>query len=255
MSSCSQKVRLVLEEKKLLWTGIHMDLRKGETRTPEYMKNLNKNGVVPTLIDGDDIIIESTIIQEYLEDEFPITPLRPRNSNDIARMRLLNKNIDDSLHSAIAIISSCIAFRHQFIKSYNKAQINKLVEMIPDEKRREISKDTIFNGLESTYLPDALSKYLNLFDDFDTYLSNNEWLAGDNYSLADVSYTPYLTRFEHLNLSFMFKEKKNLYSWFLKIQQRENYKRAITNWNNANYLKLMHAKGSDAHIKIAKIIS
>ena len=36
MSSCSKKVRLVLEEKNIRWTGHHMNLRKGETRTKSY---------------------------------------------------------------------------------------------------------------------------------------------------------------------------------------------------------------------------
>ena len=255
MSSCSQKVRLALEEKQLEWVGKHLDLRKGETRTKEYINTFNENGVVPTLVYGNEIVIESTIILEYLEDEFPNVSLRPSKSNDIARMRLLNKKIDDTLHSAIAIISSCIAFRHQFIENYNTEEINKLIEMIPDKKRRDISKDTIFNGLESTYLPNALDEYLKVFDKLDKYLSQYEWLAGDNYSLADISYTPYLTRFEHLGLSFMFKERKNLSNWFSKIKKRENYEHAILDWNNKKYLKLMSNKGSDAYSKIAKIIS
>lgn len=255
MSSCSQKVRLALEEKQLEWVGKHLDLRKGETRTKEYINTLNENGVVPTLVYGNEIVIESTIILEYLEDEFPKVPLRPSKSNDIARMRLLNKKIDDTLHSAIAIISSCIAFRHQFIENYNTEEINKLIEMIPDKKRRDISKDTIFNGLESTYLPNALDEYLKVFDKLDKNLSQYEWLAGDNYSLADISYTPYLTRFEHLDLSFMFKERKNLSNWFSKIKKRENYEHAILDWNNKKYLTLMYNKGSDAYSKIAKIIS
>ena len=37
MSSCSQKVRLTLEEKNLTWKGHHMNLRKGETRSIEYI--------------------------------------------------------------------------------------------------------------------------------------------------------------------------------------------------------------------------
>ncbi|MAR05465.1 MAG: hypothetical protein CMK01_09240, partial [Planktomarina sp.] len=87
------------------------------------------------------------------------------------------------------------------------------------------------------------------------YLSQYEWLAGDNYSLADISYTPYFTRFEHLDLAFMFKERKHLSNWFLKIKKRENYEHAILDWNNKKYLKLMYNKGRDAYSKITKIIS
>ena len=49
MSSCAQKVRIVLAEKGLEWEGHHLSLRDGESRTSEY-KKLNPNGVVPTLI-------------------------------------------------------------------------------------------------------------------------------------------------------------------------------------------------------------
>ena len=143
MSSCSQKVRLVLEEKNILWTGHHMNLRKGETRTKSYVKKFNKNGVVPTLVYKDDIIIESSIIMEYLEDKFPQNTLRPSNPSNIAQMRLKNRKIDDVLHSSIAIISSCIAFRYQFLENNSNEELTKLINLIPDKKRRDISKDTI----------------------------------------------------------------------------------------------------------------
>ena len=91
MSSCSQKVRLVLEEKNLSWYSHHMNLRKGETRSKEYTSKLNENGVVPTLIDGDQIIIESTVIMEYLDDAFPENSLKPKEAYNIALRRLWNK--------------------------------------------------------------------------------------------------------------------------------------------------------------------
>ncbi len=254
MSSCSQKVRLVLEEKNIRWTGHHMNLRKGETRTKSYVKNFNKNGVVPTLVYKDDIIIESSIIMEYLEDKFPQNALRSSNPANIAQMRLKNRKIDDVLHSSIAIISSCIAFRYQFLENNNNEELTKLINLIPDKKRRDISKDTIFNGLDSKLLPNALLEYIKLFNELDAFLSNNKWLAGNHYSLADAAYTPYLTRFEHLNLSFLFEEKKYLCDWFAKVKQKENFTKAILKWNNNDYLSLMKEKGTQAKSKIVNII-
>ena len=70
MSTCSQKVRFCLAEKGVAWTGHHLDLRAGDQHTPEYLA-LNPNGVVPTLVDDGDVIIESTIINEYLDEKFP----------------------------------------------------------------------------------------------------------------------------------------------------------------------------------------
>ena len=255
MSSCSQKVRLVLDEKELKWHSHHMNLRKGETRSKEYISKFNRNGVVPSLVDGKNIIIESTVIIEYLEDAFPQKSLRPIHSNSIAIMRLWNKRVDDLLHSAIAVISSCLAFRFQFLEQYSTEEINNLIDKIPSKKRREISKDTIFNGLNSKFLPSALNEYIKLFEDLDKHLSNNDWLAGDKYSLADVSYTPYLSRFEHLHLSFFFEKKKFLSEWFSKIKKKNNYSQSILNWNNNEYLNLMNRKGKEAIPQIKKILS
>ena len=72
MSSCAQKVRIVLAEKGLEWKGHHLSLRDGESRTSEY-KKLNPNGVVPTLItDSNETIIESTVIMEYLDEKYQV---------------------------------------------------------------------------------------------------------------------------------------------------------------------------------------
>ena len=67
MSVCAQKVRFALGEKALQWKSHHLNLRAGDQQKPEYVK-LNPNAVVPTLVDGGSVIIESTVICEYLDD-------------------------------------------------------------------------------------------------------------------------------------------------------------------------------------------
>ena len=93
-STCSKKVRLVLYEKQLPFKSHLMDLRKFEQHAPEYLK-LNANGVVPTLVHDGHVIIESSIIMEYLDDAFPQPPLRPRDPYGQYRMRLWLKYSDD----------------------------------------------------------------------------------------------------------------------------------------------------------------
>src|SRR5688572_8846588 len=64
-----QRVKVVLEEKKLPYETIPVDLRKKEQKTPEYLK-INPYGKVPSLADGDVVLYESCIINEYLEDKY-----------------------------------------------------------------------------------------------------------------------------------------------------------------------------------------
>ena len=79
VSVCAQKVRMCLAEKNLDWDGRHLSLGDGDHLTPEYLK-LNPNGVVPTLLHDERVIIESTVINEYLDTEFAGPPLRPANA-------------------------------------------------------------------------------------------------------------------------------------------------------------------------------
>ena len=76
MSVCAQKVRFTLGEKSLPWTSHHLNLRAGDQQEPEYVK-LNPSAVVPTLVDDGNVIIESTVINEYLDDAYPEPSLSP----------------------------------------------------------------------------------------------------------------------------------------------------------------------------------
>jgi glutathione S-transferase len=71
-----QKVRIVLAEKGLSYELVQIDLSQGEQRRPEF-RRLNPFGRVPVLVDEDTTIYDSTIIAEYLEDEYPEPPLLP----------------------------------------------------------------------------------------------------------------------------------------------------------------------------------
>src|SRR3954469_15006372 len=76
-STCSQKVRICLAEKNLPFEDIRLDLGKGKDQLkPEYLK-LNPNGVVPTLVDDGHVIIDSSVICEYLDEKYPAPSLSP----------------------------------------------------------------------------------------------------------------------------------------------------------------------------------
>ena len=67
LSTCSQKVRLVLAEKHLTFESILMDLQTGDQFSAEYRK-INPKAVVPSLEDQGRVYIESSLINEYLDD-------------------------------------------------------------------------------------------------------------------------------------------------------------------------------------------
>src|SRR5512135_3377517 len=109
-SVCAAKARLALGEKRLEWTGRYVDILKGEQFAPEYRK-LNPKSVVPTLVHDGRVIVESTLIGEYLDDVFADPPLKPDDPYDRVRMRLWTKRLDEELHPATGIVTYAISHR------------------------------------------------------------------------------------------------------------------------------------------------
>ena len=75
-SICSEKVLLCLFEKGLPFENEQVDMFKFDQVRPEYLA-INPNGKVPTLVHNDDILIESTLINEFLDDNYPEIKLTP----------------------------------------------------------------------------------------------------------------------------------------------------------------------------------
>jgi len=106
-SGNSRIVRLVLEEKGLPFERINIDVTKGENRTPEFLK-LNPRGKVPVLIhstpEGDVLLSESSVINEYLEEVFPQPPLMPAAPAKRAHVREMVYLFDTQLSPTTGLL-------------------------------------------------------------------------------------------------------------------------------------------------------
>ena len=159
MSSCAQKVRLLLAEKGLEWESRHLDLRAGEHQKDWYIK-LNPRAVVPTLIDGDIVVPESNVINEYLDERFPDPPMKPVDPFGRARMRLWTKQLDEGVHDAgIAILS--FGSRSGTSTSAAARPGKQMLESIPDPAKRERRRDVIEKGLDSPHFKIAIERLLD----------------------------------------------------------------------------------------------
>lgn len=252
MSSCAQKVRLMLAEKGLEWENRHLDLRAGEHQQDWYVK-LNPRAVVPTLIDGDIVVPESNVINEYLDERFPDLPMKPVDPFGRAKMRLWTKQLDEGVHDAgIAILSFGVAFRHQYITRGEAGK--QMLESIPDPAKRERRRDVIEKGLDSPHFKIAIERLLTLYRDMDNVFANHAWLAGDSYSIADAAFTPYVVRLEHLDLLGLLDPTPRTADWYRRIKARPSFQAGIVKWENEKYLKLMKQRGGEDWPKIKEIM-
>jgi glutathione S-transferase len=247
MSVCSQKVRLVLRAKGLTPTEHHLNLRKGDQFAPDYLK-LNPGGVVPTLVHDGRAVIESTLINEYLDEAFPEPPARPANLVERAVMRRFASIPDQGLHAACGTISSAIAFRHQYL-ALDKEALEANIAATPDPARRERKRQTIELGMDAPFAGDAIRLYDGVLARIEARLAEGrDWLAGDAWSLADAGLTPYVVRLDHLQLSGMWDRRPKLAAWYERIKALPSFA-GITDYLDPGYLSLMKEKGEEARPK------
>jgi glutathione S-transferase len=252
MSLCAQKVRVCLAEKGLEWESRHLVLRAGEHQQPWYRK-LNPRAVVPTLVDGDKVVPESNVILEYLEETYPDPRLLPQNPYDRARVRLWTKQLDEDVHDAsAAVLSFGIAFRHQYIERGELGQ--KMLEAIPNVFKRERRRDVIEKGTNSQHFMIAVDRMVLLLDEMEEALAAHQWLACDEYSLADVAFTPYFARLEHLDILGMTGQRDRLADWYRRCKARPSFYEGIVKWENPAYLDLMRRRGAEAWPQIQAIM-
>jgi len=125
VSTCSQKVRMALWEKEISWQDRLIVFQKNDHLSDWYLA-INLNGVVPALVHDGKTIINSSVINEYLEDVFPDRPLRPRDPVEVAHMRAWRQFIDEVPTVAIRYPSFDAAFVHIWTDmSAAGLQINK----------------------------------------------------------------------------------------------------------------------------------
>jgi len=250
-SVCSQKVRLALTEKQLEWTGSFIDLGKGDQFDPEYMK-LNSNAVVPTLVHDGKVIIESSMINEYVDDAFPDMPLRPADPYSRAAMRLWVKQLDDGIHYAINTVTFAIAMRLPVLEQSPEEQKARW-QKIPDPARAAKMRELIEQGIDSPLVVDALKRLDKMLADMETALASADWLAGGAYSLADAGLTPYVNRMNMLGLSAMWeKDRTAVTDWYARARARRNYAEAILAHDPPKKIKIMNEAGAAQWPEVAR---
>jgi glutathione S-transferase len=222
---CAQKVRLALAEKGLEWESRSV---LAELRSPEYLK-LNPNGYVPTLVHDGRVLTESRIINEYLENAFPEPPLLPNDPFQRARVALWTKQIDDSLHLNVYVLTFAINFRQRVIGLSEEQRVRSLP--LTNPVKRDYTLDLIERGFNSRYFGLAVARFMTLLREMETALATSTWLVGDTYSLADVDFTPYLRRLEDLGLWSLVKDQHpNVARWYGSVKSRPSYQAAILDW-------------------------
>ena len=175
-----KKISIMLEEIGYKYSVNAIDLIKGDQFKPEF-KKISPFSKIPVIKDNDnnEIVFESGAILIYLAEK--------------SGKYFENKNIITQwLMAQMGYVGPILGQHHQF-HHYNPG-------------KSEFG--------EQRYFKISTSIYKNL----DERLSVSKYLAGENYTIADIATFPWIARHDWHDIGL--KNYKNLCRWYLEISER-----------------------------------
>ena len=94
-----------------------------------------------------------------------------------------------------------------------------------------------------------------VFDKMEAVLSENSFLVGDSFSLADAGMIPYLNRIYMLSmLEKWCEEKPHVLSWFEKMRERPTFHSAIDSHLPESLASDLRTNGAKSWPKVREIL-
>ena len=179
----------MLEEIGYEYKVINIDLNKGDQFKPEF-KKISPLSKIPVIIDQDNNknIFESGAILMYLAEQSG----KFYDTKD----RL---EINQWLMAQMGYVGPMLGQHHQF-HHYNPGK-----SQFGEERYFKISK--------------------RIYEELDARLSRSGFLAGENYTIADIGTFPWIARHEWHDIGL--KNYKNLTRWYVEISEREAVKKGF----------------------------
>ena len=216
-STCSQRVRFVLNAKKISFAEIKLDLLAGDQLKPDYLA-LNPNGVVPTLDHDGAIVIDSSVIIEYLDEVVP-TPesFTPRDPVTRARMRALMRFIDEMPAAAVRVPTFNLAFLPRFA-AMSEEEFLAFAESKP--LRKEFMLTMGRKGFPQKEMDAATQRLRRTYERMDSEIekSGGPWLLGEEISLADIALMPAIVRMADLGQETAWQDLPRVERWYDAIR-------------------------------------
>lgn len=216
-STCSQRVRFVLHAKGIAFDERRLDLFSGDQLRPEYLA-LNPNGLVPTLVRNGDVIIDSSVIMEYLDEVFDRAPrLVPEDPVERAAMRSLMRFIDEGPTPAIRVPSYQTAFLRHF-QNMSEPEFQALAESKPLRKQFLLRMGrTGFPTAEIEQAEDRLRRGVRRMSET-IRQHGGPWLM-KSFTLADIAIMPVLIRMEDIGMASFWRDMPEIDGWLEMIKQ------------------------------------
>lgn len=225
LSSCSQRVRIVLAEKGLDWESHVVDMAAGEHARAAYQA-INPKGLVPAMVDDGAVLIESIDIIDHLDRRAPEPPMRPADPAEAATMTAWLAKAD-AAQGDLKLLS------HEFLfQATHKRAPDNLATFLAGHRNealaafhREFHSEA---GFPREKVAAAVARTDDGFRELDAALAGADWLVGGRLTLADVAWMPNVHRMALMD--WPFERYPNLSHWKERIEALPCYRQGLVEW-------------------------
>jgi glutathione S-transferase/GST-like protein len=215
----SGKPMLTLAEKGVAYESRYLDLLQFDQHQPAYLA-VNPDGTIPAMVHGSRVLTESTPMMEYVDDEFPGPPLKPRDPVARWRMRWWMRFFDAYFAPSLSMIGWSI-FIGPAVRNRPQEELRAAIDKIPLESRRIAWRKAMFNEFSPEELAESKRRVLFATLALERHLARFPWIAGDVYSLGDINgfnlgYALPLSQPDHCNDA----KTPHIMEWLRRIYER-----------------------------------
>ncbi|KAJ4828807.1 hypothetical protein Tsubulata_010823 [Turnera subulata] len=199
-SACTQRVLACFLEKKIDFELIHVDLDSGEHKQPGFLLK-QPFGQVPVVEDGELKLFESRAIVRYYAAKYA------NQGPNLIGLTLEERAIVDQWLEVEA---------HNF----NELVYTIVLQVVILPRMGQLGDMKLARTCEQ--------KLGQVLDVYEQRLSETKYLAGDSFTLADLSHLPG-TRYllEEAGMEHLVKERKNVSAWWEDISDRPAWKKLM----------------------------
>jgi len=183
--SNSLKVLQALHEKQVPFVSHYINLQKFEQHDPAYLA-INPAGQVPALVHDGRVLVESTIINEYIDEVFDGLALRPADPFLVGQMRIWTKYVDEVFRPALSFLAW-----HRVIPKLAAdlppGEFEQRLAAIPLKEKRDKWALAASGGFTERELEGWRYQMEDTVNRLERSASQHLWLACDSFSLADIA--------------------------------------------------------------------
>lgn len=176
-----------------------VDPLKGETRTPQFLEK-QPFGMIPLLDDDGELLSESRAIMRYIAEKY----LDSSGSSSSSAPNLLGRDL------------------------LERTRVNQWIDLEGHsyhDKAHALGFELIMKGVLGMGEPDR-EKLASLLDVYDRHLEARAYLAGDSFTLADLTHLPMTELFPAMGIyDELIASRPNVKAWWERISSRLAWKK------------------------------